>query len=184
MIEQDNLNKFYRQMTETSEQAEARLGRFQYSGLGLIDKILPDETVIDIGCGHNIFKKYIPNLIGIDPNYSGADHRTTLEEFTTDQKFNVAFCLGSMQYGTLDDVKNQVSKVTQLLTPTARIYWRSKMANPYVAPKTYDFTIFRWTVELHHAVAEQFGFTVAECSVDQQTPDLDNIRWLYAAWVR
>jgi hypothetical protein len=130
MIEQDNINKFYRQMNETPEQAEIRLGLYQYSGLALVGKILPTETVIDIGCGCNIFKKYLPNLIGIDPVYYEADYRTTLEDFTTDQKFNVALCLGTIQYGTLHDVKNQISKMTQLLTPKARIYWRSKMANP------------------------------------------------------
>jgi hypothetical protein len=183
MIEQDNLNKFYSQMNDRPEYAEARLRQYQYSGLTLIDKILPNESVIDIGCGCNIFKKYLPNVVGIDPVYAEADYMTTLEDFTTDKKFNVAFCLGTIQYGTLDDVKNQISKVIQLLTPKARIYWRSKMANPSAPPKTYDFTIYRWTIESHYELAELFGFTVKEYAVDILTNDPTNRR-LYAEWIR
>jgi hypothetical protein len=183
MIEQDAINKFYSQMTETADEAEIRLAQFPYSGISLINKIAPNETVIDIGCGHNIFKKYIPNLVGIDPVYKNADYLTTLENFTTDKKFNVAFCLGSIQYGTTQDIEAQVAKVIDLLTPSARIYWRSKIKNPLAAPKNYDFTIYRWTEGSHTEIAEKFGFKLVDYKIENYFNDQHSCR-LYAEWAR
>jgi excinuclease ABC subunit A len=39
----------------------------------IVDKIKPHETVIDVGCGYNLFKDKIPNLLGIDPANDAAD---------------------------------------------------------------------------------------------------------------
>ena len=179
MIKQDEINAVYRQMAETADQAETRLKNLDYSGLSLVNKILPGEAVIDIGCGHNIFKKYIPNIIGIDPAYDAADYKVDLQSFATTQKFNVAFCLGSIQFGNESDIEQQISKVVGLLTPLARIYWRVR---PGTDGPNSEFGKFPWTLEYQYMFAEKFGFDIryhAWETVVDPSPDR-----LYLEWVR
>ena len=92
-------------------------------GWSLIDQVFDEEFVIDVGCGPNPFKGKIKNLVGIDPAYDEADYNVTIEEFTTDDKFDVAFCLGSINFGSFDTIIAQIDRVVNLLKPNARIYW-------------------------------------------------------------
>jgi hypothetical protein len=178
MINQENIDFMFRFMSETAEAAEVRLKHLPHSGLSLVDKIQPNETVIDIGCGHHIFKKYIPNIVGIDPVYSAADHQVTLQDFKTDQKFNVAFCLGSLHYGEYEDIASQITKVVDLLTPSARIYWRFNIDPATVG---YGFTRFIWTIEQSREFASQFGFVVTDYAYETIA---NTKKRLYVEWVR
>jgi len=69
-----------------------------YSGMTIIDKIQPDDEVIDVGCGRNQFKKHINKLTGIDPARDEADIKCTIEDFNPKLKFDVALCLGSINF--------------------------------------------------------------------------------------
>ena len=90
----------------------------------MADKIKPEEWVLDVGCGVNPFKTVIANLVGIDPAFGQADYQTSIEDFVTEQRFDVAFCLGSINFGTEENIRNQIKCVVNLLNPNARIYWR------------------------------------------------------------
>jgi hypothetical protein len=154
------------------------MDQYQYSGWALIDQVKPGESVIDIGCGYNLFKGKIPNLIGVDPAISAADFKVTLEDFRTDEKFDVAFCLGSVNFGNEENIFNQLRIVSDLLKPTARIYWRSNPGiNDHGNSEFNRFEIFPWTVEKHLAYAEKFGF---ECP----TVLWDSRNRIYAVWTR
>ena len=84
-MNQEKLNNYFKiKWTPT------KLSDYETSGRALLTRLTPGDQVIDIGCGLNLFKGLIPNLIGIDPVFDQADIKTTIEEFTTDQKFNVA----------------------------------------------------------------------------------------------
>lgn len=151
----------------------------ELSGKSLIDKIKEGESVIDIGCGVNPFKSFISNLIGIDPAFDQADYKCTIEEFHTDQKFDVAFCLGSINFGSREDIERQIEKVVSILKPAARIYWRCNPGQQDHANeecKTIDF--YPWNVWEHVRLSEKFGFKLMECMWEN-----DNRR-LYAEWVR
>lgn len=154
------------------------LNTYQYSGLSLAKKIKPDEWVLDVGCGINSFKPMIANLVGIDPAFVQADYQTTIEDFITDQRFDVAFCLGSINFGTEKNILHQINCVVNLLQPNARIYWR---VNPglkdhgNVQCKEIDF--FPWSKKLLKDYALKFDFKL----VDIQD-DLNNR--IYAEWVR
>ena len=175
MIEQAALNAAYTapnsSLYESPELALKRLSEFTHSGLALVNKISPTESVIDIGCGQNIFKKYIPNLIGIDPVYDAADYKTDLQSFVTDQKFDVAFCLGSIHHGNEEDIEQQISRVVALLKPKARIYWR---LNPYAG----KFGKFEWTLEYSFKFAKQFNFDL----VHHEWEMIHTQRRLYVEW--
>lgn len=151
----------------------------ELSGMSLIDKIKPGERVLDVGCGINPFKEFIPNLIGIDPAFDQADYKCTIEEFETDEKFDVAFCLGSINFGDSATIERQIAKVVSLLKPDGRIYWRcnpGQQDHPSEECKKIDF--FNWSVFEHVRLATKFNFRVWECMWEN-----DNRR-LYAEWIR
>ena len=63
---------------------------FKYSGWALLDKIYPDEEVLDIGCGYNLFKPHLGiKLYGIDPANDKADEVVGIMEFNWRKKFSV-----------------------------------------------------------------------------------------------
>ena len=156
----------------------SNLDQYRYSGWALIDKIQPGELVIDIGCGFNEFRDRIPNLIGVDPANAQADYRISIEGFQSDNQFDVAFCLGSINFGDESTIVNQIHHVVRLLKPQTRIYWR---CNPGVADhgneacKEIDF--YPWTIAEHVRLSELFGFRLMTCC-------WDNNNRIYAEWSR
>ena len=119
MNNQKKLNKYFSKVWEPSP-----IGEWEYSGIQIIDKIKPHETVIDVGCGYNLFKDKIKNLLGIDPANDEADIKISLEHFLPDDKYDVALCLGSINFGDVNRITNQIAKVISILNDTSRIYWR------------------------------------------------------------
>jgi hypothetical protein len=154
------------------------LNTYLYSGSSLAKKIKPHEWVLDVGCGINSFKPLIANLVGIDPAFGQADYQTTIEDFQTDQRFDVALCLGSINFGNENTILNQIKCVVNLLKPTARIYWR---VNPGLQDhgnkECYAIEFFPWSPGLLTDFAREFGFEVAELK-----NDLNNR--LYCEWSR
>jgi hypothetical protein len=171
-MNQTDLNKYF------STHWKTNLDQYTHSGWSLVSKIKSDEAVLDVGCGLNPFKRLLPRLTGIDPAFVEADYQTTIEDFVTDEKFDVAFCLGSINFGTEDRVVNQIRCVIDLLKPKSRIYWR---CNPglwdHGNTECANIEFFPWTVEKHIFFADQFGFKLMEV-----IPDSNNR--LYALWAR
>ena len=157
---------------------KSNIDQYKYSGWALVNKIQPGESVIDIGCGYNEFRDRIPNLIGIDPANDQADYRLSVEGFHSDTQFDVAFCLGSINFGNEETILNQINHMIRLLKPTARIYWR---CNPGYADhgneECKNINFYPWTIEKHAELAEQFGFKLAVVCWDSD----DRI---YAEWIR
>ncbi len=169
---QQHLNEYF------ANKWQSNLKQYKYSGWALVDKIQTNEAVIDVGCGFNEFQGHIPNLIGIDPANARADYRLSIEGFQSVSKFDVAFCLGSINFGNEDNILNQIGHVVRLLKPQARIYWR---CNPGLADhnneecKLIDF--YPWTIAKHAELAEQFGFRLAVAKWDTSNR-------IYAEWHR
>lgn len=156
------------------------LHKYHHSGYALIDKINVGERVLDVGCGTNPFRGRIPNLVGVDPAFDEADYKMTIEEFAAmnPHKFNVAFCLGSINFGDINKIEQQIACVVKLLRPqNSRIYWR---CNPGLAdhgvPECEEIDFFPWTFDDHARLASYFGFDVAGM-------DWDNENRIYAEWI-
>ena len=143
------------------------LNIYRYSGLSLAKNIKPDEWVLDVGCGINSFKPLIANLVGIDPAFGQADFQTTIEDFKTELTFDVAFCLGSINFGDEKTIKNQIKCVVNLLKPTSRIYWR---VNPGLQDhgnkQCLEITFFPWSKKLLQEYASEYGFRVTNLKDD------------------
>ena len=176
MHDQNFLNKYF------ADTWCASTSKYIYSGFAILDKISDSDQVVDVGCGHNPFKGKIKNLIGFDPAYhNDADVQASIETFDPHQKFNVALCLGSVNFGSVDIITNQIEKVNAMLTPSARIFWRLNPGHQdhnNEACNSIDF--FPWTFEKLNEYATQFGFEQINCAEDTNG---EHIR-LYAEWTR
>jgi hypothetical protein len=166
-----------------SEIWKPRTGDYEHTGWELADEInqLNPVSVLDVGCGYHPFKGRIQNLIGIDPANDLADIKFSIEDFSSDNtnwnKFDVAFCLGSIIFGNKLNIMNQIACVINCLKPTARIYWR---CNPGLADhgneecKSIEF--YPWTTEEHVKLSELFGFKLVTSCWDGNR--------IYAEWSR
>lgn len=167
-----NLNDYF------STLWQSKLDKYIYSGWALVDKVTPYETILDVGCGFNEFKSKKLNLVGIDPANDCADVKVSIEEFKTMDKFDVAFCLGSINFGSEETIINQITCVIDCLKPKAKIYWR---CNPGYADhgneecKLIEF--YPWTIEKHIEFADLFQFKLIKAC-----QDTDNR--IYAEWSR
>lgn len=147
------------------------------TGIQLAEKIKDDEWVLDVGCGRNLFKGVIKNLLGIDPAFDEADIKTTIEDFQTTQMFDVALCLGSINFGTITDIHRQLACVVKYLRPRSRIYWR---CNPGLQDhgneECKEIMFFPWSNDWHRLLSKEYGFEIAELGQDRHR--------IYAEWVR
>lgn len=90
----------------------------------IASKIKDDEWLLDVGCGKNPFKGLVKNVVGIDPAFDEADVKITIEDYVADRRFDVATCLGSINFGTELDIHKQITSVCDWLKSKSRIYWR------------------------------------------------------------
>ena len=175
-MNQQELNRYF------STTWQSNLKQYEFSGWALINKVAPEELVLDVGCGYNEFKSHIPGLIGVDPANDSADVKLPIEYFAVDKnnrnKFDVAFCLGSINFGEHINILNQIASVVTCLKPKSRIYWR---CNPGLQDHGNEeckhIEFYPWTMERHVELCDLFGFKLLECRWDTNNR-------IYAEWSR
>lgn len=160
-MNQSQLNEYF------STTWEGDINKYTYSGWKLIDKIKDSEHVLDVGCGLNPFKGKIKNLIGIDPAFEESDFKVSIEEFKTNQKFDVAFCLGSINFGNKNKIITQIEIIVNFLKVSSRIYWR---CNPGIFDhkneQCKDINFYPWSIGDHLELSKYFGFECMEIKID------------------
>ena len=88
------------------------------------------KTIYDLGCGWNIFKRYIPNLIGIDPedpsgpNFYGDIHDFVDDVFILGHKnyFEAVFSICAMHFHPLSKFSKIVDNFYSMIKPGGRGY--------------------------------------------------------------
>ena len=170
-INETIMHKFF------SEIWQPRLKKFKFSGLKLIDEInaLNPRSVLDVGCGYNEFKGKINNLIGIDPYNKNADVKVKIEDYQTQDKFDVIISLGSTHFGPQQKIEEQMSKMYNLLEPQGKIFFR---VNPGINDE-YEMTkwinFFPWNVFFITEMAKKYNFSVLDLRHDA----FDRIYFVY-----
>ena len=173
MVPKNTLNNYFENSWKPN------YDKFKYSGWALLDKIDKNKTILDVGCGYNLFKEHFGNnLYGIDPANDEADERVSIEDFNSaGNQWDIILCLGSLNFGDESIVKPQVEKVVSLCKKGGIIYWRQ---NPGLGDHPWkgveEVVFFPWTVELNYDWANLLNCSVVECC-------WDNTR-IYAEWVR
>ena len=100
-----------------------------------------------------------------------ADEKVSIEEFEANGKqWDIAFVLGSLNFGTAEDVEPQVEKAVSLVKPGGILYWRQ---NPGLGDHPWkgveEIKFFPWTFELNYEWAEKYGCDVLECKWDAKS---------------
>lgn len=180
MINQNAVDNFY------ANGWQSNLHLFQYSGYNLIDEIkaLNPSLVIDAGCGINGFKGKIPNVVGFDPVFEEADINCTIMTAPfKDECADVIFALGSVNFGSNDDVAIHLIKLKSWLKPGGYLYMRG-------APGGYSndtgLEWFRWGTKEIAYFAKLLDFELVKIEVEHNTDGVIMTRefphryvWLY-----
>lgn len=144
-------------------------------------KINPDHWVLDVGCGNNDLRDLLPNVIGIDPANDRADYMVTIEEFQPLRLFDVAVCLGSINFGDRSVIQQQIECMVRCLKPSARVFWRLNPGRQdHRSPDCKRIQFYPWTHAELSVFAQQHGFRQIN---DQVEINGDQLR-LYCEWQR
>ncbi|OUU21128.1 MAG: hypothetical protein CBB97_16630 [Candidatus Endolissoclinum sp. TMED37] len=120
--------------------------KFKYSGLAIIDEVnaMSPDNVIDIGCGYNEFKGKIKNLIGIDPYNDRADIDVHTLDYKPDIQFDVAICLGSINFGSSDKVLAELENVVNMVKSGGMLYFRVNPGIQHDKPEAKWINFYDW----------------------------------------
>ena len=123
--------------------------KYKYSGLSIIDEInkLNPKRVLDLGCGYNEFKGKISNLIGVDPYNSKADIQSSILDYRSKELFDITICLGSINFGSVDKVYDELEHAINLTAPGGLLYFRANPGKQHSAPEAKWIEFFNWTSE-------------------------------------
>lgn len=155
----------------------AGLDKYHWTGWRLIDEIQEGETVLDVGCGVNPFKRHIKGLHGIDITDIGSDEVVAIEDYEPETKFDVAFCLGSINFGDWDLITKQIIALSNSLKEEARIYWRCNPGHRDHGNKKVDeVPFFNWNINHHIMLTQLNGWDVTEFMPDKNR--------MYVKWER
>jgi hypothetical protein len=159
----------------------AGLDGYYWTGFRLIDEVKREERVLDVGCGVNPFKRHIDLLHGIDITDIGADEVCPIEDYEVvdmyEDKYDVAFCLGSINFGSYDLVELQCKRVCEALKEKSRIYWRCNPGHrDHGNDRVGEIPFFNWTIDHHIDLSRKNGFEVTELMPDRNR--------MYVKWER
>lgn len=86
------------------------------------------ETIYDIGCGANSFKKYFPNIIGVDPNTHFGNAPDIVNKFDDsfveehENTMDAAFAMNAIHFVQISEYNTQIHKFLRLLKPGGRAF--------------------------------------------------------------
>ena len=124
---------------------------------------LEANLIIDVGCGTNPYKEHVSNLIGLDAaNYPQADINLAVEEVHSlnifqNQCADVVLALGSINFGSREDVVNQLRICVDWCKPGGYIIFRARLNDHTELNRKKGFVQFGWKVEDIYDITEQFG---------------------------
>lgn len=84
------------------------------------------NSILDIGCGHNVFKKIYPNIIGMDANpdanYDMFDYFD--EEFVVGHtnQYDAVITINAIHFSPIDSIRNRLLMIDRLLKPNGRAF--------------------------------------------------------------
>lgn len=91
----------------------------------LIDKEGIPNKIIDAGCGGNMYKETLPNIIGIDPINDFADIKSTILEANIEKESaDIVMALGSINYINREYMLENFAKLVYWTKPNKYILVR------------------------------------------------------------
>jgi hypothetical protein len=150
-----------------------------------IEKLLEKnpDAIYDFGCGWNLFKKYIPNIIGISPenpedphSYYADQYDIFDEDFANNHQANYesAMAICSLNYRPLTEITNTVESFMSIIKPGGRGYISLDVA-PMVSredPSTLD-DLFGTTTPIFHEVEDYIREKLSKLTCNYLVFDFD-----------
>ena len=80
------------------------------------------QVIADVGCGENLFKKYLPNIVGFDKTPWADVQEWFDDDFVLNHtdEFDCAFAINALHFISLVEVKNQINKFGKILKKGGR----------------------------------------------------------------
>ena len=153
---------------------------YEHSGFNLIEEInaLNPKLVVDVGCGANLFKNKIKNLIGFDVrNYPDVDFNCAIEDMViAPESADVILALGSLQYTNREIIYKDISKIVSWLRPGGFFVVRNKgfVSESQSEKSEYGY---RWSREWFDQVSRDFGLTTIKGPLSDANPNQERIVW-------
>lgn len=116
----------------------------------------PNDRIVDLGCGTNLYKEHFPDIVGVDViDHPNVDVRSSILEFQSEEKFDAALAFGSIQYYDHRYIRQCFYKMVHLVKSGGLIFFRALYHNPTT---TYGHLVF-WDKKMVE------GFTY-DCKLD------------------
>tara|TARA_B100001094_G_scaffold105383_1_gene101544 strand:+ start:1698 stop:2375 length:678 start_codon:yes stop_codon:yes gene_type:complete len=143
--------------------------KYKYSGLSIIDEVnaMNPNNVVDIGCGYNEFKGKISNLVGIDPYNDRADISVHTLDYKPDVEFDVAICLGSINFGSSDKILNELENVVNMVKSGGLLYFRVNPGIQHDKPAAKWINFYDWDPIFISNAAEHLNCNVLTLRQDE-----------------
>lgn len=143
--------------------------KYKYSGLSIIDEVnsMNPDNVVDIGCGYNEFKGKIKNLVGIDPYNDRADISVHTLDYKPDVEFDVAICLGSINFGSSDKILNELENVVNMVKSGGFLYFRVNPGIQHDKPAAKWINFYDWDPIFISNAAEHLNCNVFTLRQDE-----------------
>ena len=80
----------------------------------VVNRVLAAKNVLDIGCGHNPYKKFCTgNFLGIDAYIDTADKQIDFLNFRTNEKYDLIIAYGVFHFHSLVDFRVVATRATR-----------------------------------------------------------------------
>ena len=136
------------------------------------------QLVIDAGCGTNLWKNKVKNLVGFDKKaHENLDHMCTYIEFDNHvqpESADFIFCLGSMHHKNGFD--KELDLVYKWLKPGGRIIMR-------VRADLEDDSVSAWTLDDIKKYTEHYNYTI-EKPIEEKCILLNELDDDTFAWIK
>ena len=132
-----------------------RTETFEFTGWNIVDKVnaLNPKAVLDVGCGYNPFKGKIQNLTGIDKYNTAADFMVDIMEYDVNpETYDAALVFGSLNFVSLDLIKDQMKKVVSLVKSGGMLFIRANSGQTH--PNGKYMNLHFWTFKDALTIAE------------------------------
>lgn len=122
----------------------AKFGIFSYSIFYYLELLLKSNPniILDVGCGDNVFKKYIPQIVGMDPVREAADIRGYFDdEFVANHpgEYDSAMTISAIHHVSLLDFKDLINKFGKIIKPGGRGFVAFNLARLISSTEPHEF---------------------------------------------
>jgi hypothetical protein len=139
-------------------------------GQKIVDDInaMDTDLVIDAGCGRNVFKGKIKNLVGFDiVDFPNVDFVSSIQDAEFEnESADVVLALGSVQFGNKTDVYEDVAKLVSWVKPGGMLIFRNRTDSNSIPDhaknrqRFKDNIIYWWTKDDVNFLSEKHNLSI------------------------